>query len=124
MIYGRALCLSVASLPRVYRSWNVASGQGISSASWRAGFRRRLYFGLDADPHALYEERQKSPQKLLIAASAETLPFPEKRFDFVISLHMVEHLHRPEQFIRETARVLCPDGLLVLATPQPPWPRG
>ena len=82
-------------------------------------FPQASFFGLDADPHALDAVRQKNPQNLLVGASAETLPFPEKRFDFVISLHMVEHLQRPEEFIRETARVLRPDGILILATPNP-----
>jgi SAM-dependent methyltransferase len=82
-------------------------------------FPQASFFGLDADPHTLYEVRQKNPQKLLVAASAETLPFPEKRFDFIISLHMVEHLHRPDEFLKEAVRVLRPDGILVLATPNP-----
>ncbi len=81
-------------------------------------FPKASLFGLDIDPSTLSRIGQ-SKERMLLAASAEMLPFPEQRFDFVISLHMIEHLQRPEDFLRETARVLRPGGILVLATPNP-----
>jgi ubiquinone/menaquinone biosynthesis C-methylase UbiE len=81
-------------------------------------FPKASLFGVDIDPSTLFRIGQ-SQERMLLAASAEMLPFPEQRFDFVISLHMIEHLRRPEDFLRETARVLRPEGILVLATPNP-----
>jgi len=82
-------------------------------------FPKATLFGLDIDPSTLFRIGQSGKEKMLLAASAEMLPFPEQRFDFVISLHMIEHLHKPEDFFREAARVLSPGGTLAFATPNP-----
>jgi len=76
-------------------------------------------FGLDIDFQAVVQARRNGGKSHLLAASAEKLPFPDETFDLVISLHMVEHLGRPEDFVREAFRVLQPGGVLALATPNP-----
>ncbi len=47
------------------------------------------------------------------------LPFPDGAFDLVVSLETIEHLRAADQpaFVSELVRVLAPDGLLVLSTP-------
>ncbi|MFN2613224.1 MAG: class I SAM-dependent methyltransferase [Actinomycetota bacterium] len=44
-------------------------------------------------------------------------PFPDASFDAVVSLQVIEHLHTPQEFIAECARVLTPGGTLVISTP-------
>jgi len=56
-----------------------------------------------------------------IQAPAEDLPFPNGRFDIVLSSHMIEHTHDPESAMREMARVLRPGGLLLLIAPREEW---
>jgi SAM-dependent methyltransferase len=56
----------------------------------------------------------------LRSANIETdeLPFDEAEFDVVLGLEILEHLAiDPLFFLQEVARVLKPDGLLVLSTP-------
>jgi SAM-dependent methyltransferase len=45
------------------------------------------------------------------------LPFPDESFDCAVSLEGVEHLENPFLFLRELHRVLRPEGLLLLTTP-------
>ena len=49
------------------------------------------------------------------------LPFREGTFDTVISTQMLEHVRQPEIVIPEMARVLKPDGILILSAPMT-WP--
>jgi ubiquinone/menaquinone biosynthesis C-methylase UbiE len=52
-----------------------------------------------------------------VAGDAETLPFPPGAFDAVIAMGVLEYLADPPAFVGETARVLRPGGLLVIAVP-------
>jgi ubiquinone/menaquinone biosynthesis C-methylase UbiE len=51
-----------------------------------------------------------------VRANLERLPFPDSSFDRVLSVQVIEHLLDPEAGIRELARVLKPEGKLVLST--------
>jgi ubiquinone/menaquinone biosynthesis C-methylase UbiE len=53
----------------------------------------------------------------LIAASAESLPWPDGSFDTVVADSVLEHLERPYEAIKEWARVLRPGGRLVVWSP-------
>lgn len=46
------------------------------------------------------------------------LPFGDGEFDHVVMLAVLEHLRDPETVLRETFRILCPGGSLVLTWPQ------
>ena len=46
----------------------------------------------------------------------EPLSFPQHAFDVVTALEVIEHLHRPETFVKEVYRVLKPGGYAIIAT--------
>jgi 2-polyprenyl-3-methyl-5-hydroxy-6-metoxy-1,4-benzoquinol methylase len=52
----------------------------------------------------------------LVQANLERLPFPDETFDLVLSAQVIEHLLDVAAGIRELARVLQPNGTLVLST--------
>src|SRR5262249_49708260 len=52
----------------------------------------------------------------LQVADARELPFADRSFDMVMSAHMLEHLPAPSEGLREIARVLRPQGLLLIIT--------
>ena len=54
----------------------------------------------------------------LLQADARSLPLPDRRFDVVYSVGLLEHFTAPEELLREQFRVLKPGGLLLVHVPQ------
>lgn len=50
-----------------------------------------------------------------------TMPFPDARFDTVLSSDVIEHLWNPIEIFRDIARVLKPGGKLIVGTPFNYW---
>jgi len=53
-------------------------------------------------------------------ASAIALAFPDATFDVVISFETIEHLAEQAEMIAEIRRVLRPDGILIISSPNRP----
>ncbi|MCD6478447.1 MAG: class I SAM-dependent methyltransferase [Candidatus Diapherotrites archaeon] len=52
-----------------------------------------------------------------VKASAERMPFKDSVFDCVIAGELVEHLKKPELFVKEAERILKDAGKLIITTP-------
>jgi 2-polyprenyl-3-methyl-5-hydroxy-6-metoxy-1,4-benzoquinol methylase len=53
-------------------------------------------------------------------ADVQDLEFENKSFEGIISVEVIEHLPKPEKFIKEANRLLKPEGVLAIKTPQRP----
>ncbi len=55
----------------------------------------------------------------LVQGNAGALPFPDRTFDAVASVEMMEHVFRPDRprVLAEAARVLKPGGTIAMSTP-------
>jgi ubiquinone/menaquinone biosynthesis C-methylase UbiE len=53
----------------------------------------------------------------LVAGSAYKMPFPDRSFNVVFSLDLIEHLSEPLKALREFHRVTRPGGFVALSTP-------
>lgn len=55
----------------------------------------------------------------LVRGPAQALPFPDGRFDLVVAFSLLEHIPEEElrQVLSETARVLAPEGRLLVGCP-------
>jgi 2-polyprenyl-3-methyl-5-hydroxy-6-metoxy-1,4-benzoquinol methylase len=75
--------------------------------------------GIDLSSQAIrYARRHYNVDNLRFARmKAEQLGFADRSFDFIISNENFEHLRDQRSNLREMARVLNPDGMLLLATP-------
>ena len=77
-------------------------------------------FGIDASPEMIARATSKAAKARLDVsfktAVAETLPFPDARFDAVLSTLMLHHLPRKvrQQCAREIRRVLKPEGRVLV----------
>lgn len=95
------------------------TGPGSLLALLEIWFPKIRLFGLDIDSKTIHSAKEVTRRTSFLAASAESLPFADKTFEMIISLHMVEHLQEPELFFREASRVLRSGGMLIFATPNP-----
>jgi GT2 family glycosyltransferase/SAM-dependent methyltransferase len=97
---------------------DVACGEGYGSA-WLAASARRVV-GIDraqdAIEHAqsLYAARGRVA---FVLADALALPVASRTVDVVVSFETLEHLDRQNAMLAEVRRVLRPEGLLILSTP-------
>ena len=62
-------------------------------------------------------DHEKYYQNTQIVNLEQSLPFPDQSFDLVWSTEVLEHLFTPSHLVREIERILRPQGLLVLTTP-------
>jgi ubiquinone/menaquinone biosynthesis C-methylase UbiE len=70
---------------------------------------RKNVFGIDTETkkNTIYYKK----------ATAEKIPFKASEFDTLIAGELVEHLKKPELFVKETNRVLKKGGVMVITTP-------
>jgi SAM-dependent methyltransferase len=59
----------------------------------------------------------RHPDAGFVRGSSEILPFRDGCFEVLSALQVIEHFESPERFLAEAFRVLEPDGLLLLSTP-------
>jgi 2-polyprenyl-3-methyl-5-hydroxy-6-metoxy-1,4-benzoquinol methylase len=59
----------------------------------------------------------KSKKVNLICSDGQYLPFKENNFDFIFCLEVLEHITRPDHFLRELFRVLKKNGTLICTLP-------
>jgi SAM-dependent methyltransferase len=81
-------------------------------------------YGVDISRVLLEKTKRDYPDRdtHLIVGEAESLPFPDATFDNMFSLGALNHVNNPGQALREMARVVKPDGLVVVADEVPDLP--
>jgi 2-polyprenyl-3-methyl-5-hydroxy-6-metoxy-1,4-benzoquinol methylase len=99
--------------PTSNRLLDVGCGNGqfltvAQSAGWKC-------HGVDFDPKAV--ERAKGYGCQVALGSLEQQLFPGDFFDAITLSHVIEHIHRPKDLLKECVRVLKPGGTLWVATP-------
>jgi 2-polyprenyl-3-methyl-5-hydroxy-6-metoxy-1,4-benzoquinol methylase len=78
--------------------------------------------GIDVAFNMANRARAKVGTRTQVAvASAEELSFPDKTFDCVLCMDVLEHVQRPVACLQEIARVLAPGGIALVTTPNPLW---
>ena len=71
----------------------------------------------EVSPRLIAEARARYPEEVFIETDLLALPFAGSEFDFILSLETIEHAPDPLGFLLELARVLKPEGRLVLSCP-------
>jgi O-antigen biosynthesis protein len=73
--------------------------------------------GVDLAPDAVELTRTRVPGAEVVQGSVHALPFDDDTFDVVVCFEVIEHVERQDEALAELARVLAPDGVLVLSSP-------
>jgi SAM-dependent methyltransferase len=102
------------------RVLDAACGEGYGTAL--LGAVAASVVGVDIDIATIDHARVtygESNRVRFFAASCSGLPLPSASFDVVVSFETIEHLEAAEQsdMLSEFARVLAPDGILVISSP-------
>lgn len=76
-------------------------------------------FVLTHDGSLITHERAHcyTPAAAAVRGGAEQLPFAAQRFDAVVCFEMIERVTQPQRVLAEIARVLQPDGVALVSTP-------
>jgi SAM-dependent methyltransferase len=101
---------------RIGRVLEAGCGTGYFARVCRERYGWKMY-PLDLGWEGLQYARQMGLERLA-QADLRALPYPARAFDIVMSLDVIVHLQKGEEYgaLRELARVLAPGGLLVLRT--------
>lgn len=82
-----------------------------------AGQGKEKGWGIDSNPEFIRYAKKKHPHLQFQVTSAEKLPFPHKKFNFVLCSEVLEHVVNPEKVLTECHRVLKKGGKLYLIVP-------
>ncbi len=94
------------------------TGYGIEILS-RAGASAVTGVDVSAEAIAAAEKRFGDHAAALVEADLRGLPFEDDSFDVVVSFETIEHVEEPEKALAELRRVLRPEGVLVISSPNP-----
>lgn len=89
------------------------SGYGTAELAKPAAFAAGVDLSYDAVAYA----REHYPQSYFLQASAQALPFADRSFDVLTAFEVIEHLSDWEILLTESRRILRPDGLFLVSTP-------
>ncbi|HSX07920.1 MAG TPA: class I SAM-dependent methyltransferase [Candidatus Saccharimonadales bacterium] len=96
---------------------DIASGSGYGS-QLLAKTAKKVY-GVDVDKGAVEYARQQFPAQNLEykVGDGESIPLEDNSVDVVITFETIEHIKDYRKFIDEMKRVLKPDGIAIVSTP-------
>jgi len=100
------------------RVLDIACGEGYGAAGLaKAG--AATVVGIDVSADVCEHARRKYGLDAR-AGDARAIPLPGRSIDVVVSFETIEHVDQPVVFLGECARVLVPDGMLIVSTPNRP----
>jgi GT2 family glycosyltransferase/glycosyltransferase involved in cell wall biosynthesis/SAM-dependent methyltransferase len=99
---------------------DVASGEGYGSDLLAQVATSVVGVDIDATTVLYAEKQYVRPNLRYISASATSMPLEDNSVDVVVSYETIEHLEDHKAFMDEICRVLRPDGLLIISSPNRP----
>ena len=100
------------------RVLDIACGEGYGAAALaKAG--ATSVTGVDISRDICRHARRKYGVDACVG-NAQAIPLHDRSIDLIVSFETIEHVEAPVTFLDECARVLVPDGTLIVSTPNRP----
>jgi ubiquinone/menaquinone biosynthesis C-methylase UbiE len=119
IIYGEHLgrYLSISSIIENKTVLDIASGSGYGTKLMSA--RASYVYGVDNNVDAIkYSKKNYSATNAeFLPGDATKIPLKDEVVDCVVSMETLEHIKDQEEFLNEIKRVMKPNGVLALSTP-------
>lgn len=109
----RVLCAYKKERGAPLKILDVGCGTGLLLAEMQ---RYGAVEGVDASPLAVAYCKERGLSNVSVAPAA-SLPFPDRSFDVVTMLDVLEHLEDDRAGAAEAARVLAPGGIAIITVP-------
>ena len=113
-------------LARYWWASQLAPGRRVLDAGCGVGYGTAMLaragateaVGVDVAPEAVRAAAANAPQDASFReADLRALPFADASFDLVVCFEVIEHVAEQDAVIAELARVLSPDGVLAISSP-------
>lgn len=92
-------------------------GCGMSYFPEMARLRGAKSYGVDFSPIAIERLKYEFPGVFYMKCDATKTPFPDGKFDVVVSGEVIEHLEEPHALTYEMARICKKGGYIIVSTP-------
>jgi ubiquinone/menaquinone biosynthesis C-methylase UbiE len=99
------------------RVLDAGCGTGYGSAELAQSAADVTGVDLAADAIAYAKTNYPIPGLRFIESSCTAVPFPPESFDLLVAFEVIEHLSDHRAFLNECARLLTPEGLFIVSSP-------
>jgi ubiquinone/menaquinone biosynthesis C-methylase UbiE len=111
------LLLQLVDGVRAERILDIGCGDGAITMMFKEKLGAKMVAGVDIAKDAITEAIGKGIDGHVVNLDSDKLPFDENSLDFIYCGEVIEHLFDPDNMLDEVFRVLKPNGLLLLTTP-------
>lgn len=94
---------------------DIGTADGLMLSKTKKEFPSTECIGLEYSKELIKACKDKNIK--IIHGDAQNMPFKDGAFDVAIATALIEHVSQPMKMLRETYRILKPDGILIITTP-------
>ncbi|KPJ60300.1 MAG: hypothetical protein AMJ42_01505 [Deltaproteobacteria bacterium DG_8] len=100
---------------------DIGAAEGLMLGFIKKIFSQAECIGLEYSQELIDMNQDKNIKP--IQGDAQNLPFENNSFDIAVAAAIIEHLPDPKKMLEEAKRVLRPNGIIILTSPDPLWER-